>query len=140
MDGRCHITEKTYIAFLCICMCMHGTHHRSGRPLWHVIHHTAYIHMDIQQQRSGAKVSLSMYVRMYVCSIGTVDSHMPYAIRIHTRLHRSNSIIMYIHSTNPNDSTHLYLYKTLWKPCNTYVCTCSNWIEKTRHCFPLTHN
>ena len=44
---------------------------------------------------------------MYVCSIGPVDSHMLYAIRIHVRLHRSNSIITYINSTNPNDSTHL---------------------------------
>ena len=90
-----------------------------------------------QRTRKGWVVC-TVYV-LYVCSIGPVDSHMLYVIRIHMRLHHSNSIITYIHSTNPDDSTHLYVYKTLWKPCNTYVCThiraCSNWIEKTRHCF-----
>ena len=90
------------------------------------------IHLATNMKGMGGLYCLCMCV----CSIGPVDSHMLYAIRIHVRLHHSNSIITYIHSTNPNDSTHLYVYKTLWKPCNTYVRTCS---RKDQTLF-LTHS
>ena len=78
MDGRCHITEKTYVAFLCICMCMHGTHRRSGRPLWHSTHpvgsSTASTHRQgtrSSPSTGGTQQSLhdrgTLYTCTYVC-------------------------------------------------------------------------